>query len=398
MRKTLTALSIENMKPGNVRREMPDGKSRGLYLVLQPSGHRSWAVRYRRPDDGKPVKLTVGNGGMSLAAARKAAADALFEVSQGRDPAKAREVAKARVATARANTLRAIAEEYLKREAEPKLRTANRRRDNFERLIFPVLGNKPIAEIKRSDIVRLLDIVEDRNGPRAADDVLATVRRLFHWHAARDDDFRSPIVRGMGRAKPPAERARTRTLDDDELRRVWKAAADMGGPFGACVQLLTLSAARRSEAARMTFDEVVDGVWTLPAARNKVKQDLVRPLSAAALAVLAGLPRNGPFVFTTRGKRPFDTFPIAKKALDARSGVADWVLHDLRRTARSLMARAGVDPDVAEMLLGHRVGSAVRQTYDRFSYRDEKKLAYEKLAALIKAIVDPQENIVPIRA
>src|SRR5438552_8676132 len=96
MAKTLTTISIQNLKPAAERREIPDGKSRGLYLVLQPSSHRSWAVRYRRPDDGKPVKLTLGNGGMPLAAARKAAADALFEVSQGRDPAKAREEAKAK--------------------------------------------------------------------------------------------------------------------------------------------------------------------------------------------------------------------------------------------------------------------------------------------------------------
>jgi len=76
-RRGLTALSIENMKPAAVRREVPDGKSRGLYLVIQPSGRKSFALRYRRPDSGKPAKLTLGNGNMSLATARKAAADAM---------------------------------------------------------------------------------------------------------------------------------------------------------------------------------------------------------------------------------------------------------------------------------------------------------------------------------
>jgi integrase len=231
-----------------------------------------------------------------------------------------------------------------------------------------------------------------------ADVCLATLGRLFNWHAARDDDFRSPIVRGMSRAAPASERARDRILSDNELKRVWRAAAVMP-VFGQLVQLLLLSGARRNEAADMARDELSpDGVWTLPAARNKAKQDLVRPLSAAALAVLKSVPQinNSLFVFTARGRRPFRSFHEEKQKLDKRSGVSNYVLHDLRRTARSLMSRAGVDPDVAEMLLGHRVGSAVRRTYDRYSFLDEKKLAYEKLATLIKAIVDPQENIVPI--
>jgi integrase len=395
----LTAISIANMKPGNSRREIPDGKSQGLYLILQPSGHRSWAVRYRAPDTGKPVKLTLGNGGMTLAAARAAAATVWHELSLGRDPAKARDAAKAKAAATKADTLVAVAEEYLKREG-PKLRSIGQRRNVFERLIFPVLGNKPIADIKRSDIVRLLDRVEDGSGPRMADVCLATLGRVMVWHSSRDDDFRSPIVRGMGRAKPVAERSRTRILSDGELKCVWAAAADMP-VFGQLVQFLVLSGARKSEAANMTSDELsADGVWTLPPERDKAKQGIVRPLSALALAILASVPRinNSQFVFTTRGKRPFRSFHEGKRELDKRSGVGNYVLHDLRRCSRSLMSRAGVDPDVAEMLLGHRVGNTVRQTYDRHSYAAEKKLGYEKLATLVQNIVSPQKNVRPLRA
>jgi integrase len=85
-----------------------------------------------------------------------------------------------------------------------------------------------------------------------------------------------------------------------------------------------------------------------------------------------------------------------KEELDRASGVSEWVHHDIRRTARSLMSRAGVPSDIAELCLGH-VLPGIRQVYDRYKYVDEKRLAYEKLAALIAQIVEPRENVVAIR-
>src|SRR5262249_41199224 len=157
--------------------------------------------------------------------------------------------------------------------------------------------------IKRSEIVRLLDHVEDNAGPAAAQHVLAVLRRLFNWHASRDDDFLSPIVRGMSRIKAK-EIARSRILNDDELRTVWKVA-ERQHPFCALVRFLLLTAARRTEAADLKWSEIEGADWVLPAARNKTKQELVRPLSKAARAVLASVPRlnDCPFVFTTNGRR-----------------------------------------------------------------------------------------------
>jgi integrase len=395
-RKGLTAISIENMKPDKVRREIPDGKARGLYLVLQPSGHRSWCVRYRRPQDGKPAKLTLGNGGMTLAEARKAAADAMLEIERGRDPGRAKEAARAKLAAAKADTLVAVAEEYLGREG-PKLRTFPQRRSTFERLIYPALGSKPIGDVKRSDVVRLLDYIEDHHGPRAADEALGALRRMMNWHASRSDEFRTPIVRGMQRAKPATERARTRILSDDELRAVWKAAGEMG-VHGSYIKFLLLTGARRSEASAMRWSELSDTDWALPAARNKTKQDLVRPLSQAALAVLASVPKvaGSDFIFSITGHAQLVGLWEMKQRLDALSGVTGWRIHDLRRTARSLMSRAGVQSDHAEQVLGH-VLPGVRGVYDRYNFYDEKKHALEALARQIERIVNPpQDNIVPL--
>jgi len=401
----LTPIAIKNLKPRTARYEVSDPGCKGLRVVVQPTGARGFLIRYRRPDIGTSAKLTLGpwrqdppkgekedpviGRPITLAGARKLATDALHKLKQDVDPGAAKLEAKRATKAAKADTLQAIAEEYLKREG-PKLRTLGQRRDTFERLIYPVLGSKPITEIKRSDVVKLLDKVEDGSGPRMADECLTAVRRLFNWHATRTDDFRTPIVRGMARAKPASERARDRVLSDDEVRRVWHAG-------DAFVRFLLLTSARRNEAARMTWVEIEGLDWCLPAARNKTKQDLIRPLSAAALAVLASVPRSDdcPFVFTS-GRRPINNFSRMKREIDAASGVTGWTLHDLRRTARSLMSRAGVNPDHAERCLGHVIGG-IRGNYDRHEFYDEKKLVFEKLAAVVERIVEPQDNVTALR-
>ena len=156
--------------------------------------------------------------------------------------------------------------------------------------------------------------------------------------------------------------------------------------FGALVRFLLLTAARRGEATGLLWSEISDGVWTLPSAKNKTGEVLVRPLSRAAQDVLASLPRIGDHVFTRSGTGPIGGLNECKKDLSYASGIEGWRLHDCRRTSRSLMSRAGVPSDHAEHCLGHVIGG-VRGIYDRHKYLDEKRIAFEKLAALIAEIV-----------
>jgi integrase len=249
----------------------------------------------------------------------------------------------------------------------------------LERLVYPKLGDRPIGEIKRSEIVRLLDQIEDGSGPVMADHILAIIRRVMNWHASRSDEFRSPIVRGMRRSKA---QARSRILTDDELRKVWTA-----GPF---VRFILLTGARRSEAQGMTWAEIDGGDWTLPAARNKTKVDLVRP--KAALAMLkeeTSCAPNGGQVFADGQNWRFLKFKDKAK-------LPDVTLHDLRRTSRSLMSRAGINSDHAERCLGHVI-PGVRGVYDRHEYHREKQHAYEALASLIQRIVQGKAEVVPIK-
>jgi integrase len=287
-------------------------------------------------------------------------------------------------------TLQHVCELYMAREGT-KLRSAAWRKSVLDRHIYPILGSRPIAEIRRSEVVGLLDRIEGRSGPVMATQTLAVLRKVMNWHASRSDDFLSPIVKGMARTKP-SERARERILTDDELQKVWHSAE---GVYGSYLRFLLLTAARRNEVAGMTWAEINGGDWTLPGARNKTKVDLVRPLSRMAQDLL-GLEGVG-FVWSTNGgARAIGDFGGFKKDLDAATGVTGWRFHDLRRTARSLMSRAGVPSDHAERCLGH-VMPGVRGTYDRHEYYEEKRRAFEALASLVARIVDPQPNVVAIR-
>jgi integrase len=391
MRIKLTPATVRKARAddGKDRTIFWDTKTSGFGVQVTASGHKSFVIQYRAM--GRSRRMAI-DGALNLETARKRARALLGEVAHDRDPLAER---RAEIARER-ETFQAIAESYFAREGK-KLRSGGERRRTLSRLVYPVMGNRPIADIRRSDIVRLLDRIEDDNGPAMADQTLAFIRKVMNWHASRSDEFRSPIVRGMARISAK-ERARARVLTDDELRAIWKAAEATSGPFGVLVQFLLLTGARRTEAAGMTRSERSGADWALPAARNKVKMQLIRPLSVAAQEALARLPHVGQrgYVFTTGGDRPLSGFSQFKRRFDEACGVTDWTLHDLRRTARSLLSRAGIASDVAEMCLGH-VLTGVRGTYDRHEYHEEKKRAFEALAAQIARIVDPQANVVALR-
>ncbi len=227
--------------------------------------------------------------------------------------------------------------------------------------------------------------------------ILATVRSIMNWHASRHDNYSVPTVRGM-RRQSPAARARGRVLDDDEIRAVWNAA-ETGGAFGGVVRLALLTAQRRAKLLTMRWADLKDGEWTIPKAPREKHAGGVLKLPKAAQAIIEAQPQIGdnPFVFAGRGDGPINGMSKAKRRFDATlpKKMPGWTIHDLRRTARSLMSRAGVSSEHAERVLGHAI-PGVEGVYDRHAYRDEKGDALRKLAALLDAIAHPRPNVVPI--
>ena len=278
---------------------------------------------------------------------------------------------------------------------DPKrpLRSAARIESTFRRLVRPHIGKLSIYALRRRDIVAMLDAIADENGPVMADRTLTALRSALHWQAKRDDDFTSPIIRGMDRTKTN-ERARKRVLDDQEIRDLWAALDELEHApacYPAFMRTLLLTGQRRQEVSHARWEEVAGDMWTIPAARSKNKIEQTVPLTGAVKALL-GPPRAG-FIFSSDGgQRAFSGYSKAKRALDAklaeirkrdkRQPVPQWQHHDIRRTARSLMSRAGVSADVAERVIGHAI-PGVRGIYDRHRYEAEKRDALERLAALV---------------
>jgi integrase len=199
-------------------------------------------------------------------------------------------------------------------------------------------------------------------------------------------------------------------VSDDELRAVWRAADNLGTPYARLLQFILLTATRLREASKINRSEINgdNAEWTIPAVRHKSKRDFLCPFSRAAQDVLDKLPAIGRkgWLFTTDGNTPISGFSKSKRAFDqavlAELRKADppaklerWTTHDLRRTARSLMSRAGCNPDHAERALGHVVGG-VRGVYDRHEFKAEKAHVFEVLAAEIERVLKPEVHVAPL--
>ena len=281
------------------------------------------------------------------------------------------------------------------------MKKALRTKDEIERClavyVYPRWKDRRFLEIRRTEVNALLDHIEDKHGTAQADKVLAIVCTIFNWYQKRTEHYTNPVVRGMMRG---GKTARDRTLSDPELRALWQAADD-SGTFGAFCKVALLTGQRNSKVATMQHDHINgDGVWTIATeAREKGNAGELR-LPAMALDIIRAQPRiaGNPFVFAGRGGRPIGNQSTVKAALDDKmpKDMPPWCVHDLRRTARSLLSRGGILPHISERVLGHTI-RGVEGPYDRHSYAHEKADALERLATLIDRIVNPPSgNVMPM--
>jgi integrase len=393
MRKTLTDKGVAALKPRAQRYAYPDPELRGHYVRVQPSGAKSFVAVTLDPHR-KQVWATIGGTDvLTVAESREKAREAIKRIKDGKPAFK--------VPPARPESVEDVAEQWLKRHVRAKgLRSEHEIRRLLRAHVYSAWGGRAFLDIRRSDVAALLDEVEDDHGARQADYVLAIVRGVMNWYATRHDDYVPPIVRGMRRTNPK-ERQRSRILADDEIRAVWKAA-ETNGTFGALVRLSLLTAQRREKVVSMRWSDVaMDGAWTIPAEAREKGTAGELGLPKAALDIVQAQPHIGdnPFVLAGRGDGHINGYSKAKRQFDAKlPDMPQWQLHDLRRTARSLMARAGVRPDIAERVMGHAI-EGVEGVYDRHAYRDEKADALRRLATLIDAIVHPRSaDVLPMAA
>lgn len=447
MAKALTGQALTKFKPDpNKRLEIPDGILSGLYFIIQPTGRKSWAVRYRH--HCKPRKMSLGNylagndvakAGAELSRIRGEAADLLERVRQGDDPAETKQIAKKQAKdedTADRTRFDGVVRLFLARYAKPKNRSWKDSARHIglvpdkakpdesddpksfiavKRTAADRWGHRPIADIRRADVIALLDDIVDEGKPILANRVLAALRKLFNWALERDLIETSPC----DRVKPPSpEKSRDRVLSDDELRALWIAAEELGWPFGRHMQMLVLTGQRRDEVAGMKWREISGDTWTLPRERAKTDKAHEVPLSAPALSILEALPRidGGGYVFTTTGRTPISGFGKAKAAVHDKMleimrkeatecgddhekvEIAPWRLHDLRRTVASGMAKLGIGLAVIEKVLNHTSGSfaGIVGVYQRHEFTEEKRRALEAWGRYVVGLVEGKavDNII----
>ena len=351
----------------------------GLYLLVQPSGAKSWAIRYRH--HGKTFKKTVGQyPRLSLADARELARDDFKKLARGKNPADE----KREEADTVGELIARFLEKHVAKQNRPKTREETTR--YLTKVVLPKWGRILVTDISKRDVIALLDEIAEEH-PVAANRCFAAVRKMFAWAVEKDILQTTPCIA----VKRPGgkETARDRTLSDTELAAVYQAAGELGWPFGPFIQILALTGQRRNEVAGMRWSELDlrAKIWTIPKERAKTGEGHTVPLSSQAVAVLDGVPRivESPFVFTTTGDTAISGFSKAKAEIDRMSPpkMPPWRLHDLRRTVATGLAKLGIDLPVIEKVLNHSSGSfaGVVGVYQRHRFEDEKRAALDAWAA-----------------
>jgi integrase len=370
MRRTLTDSIIANLKVKK-RENIADPHCAGHYVRVTPNGSKTfWAVA-RDPNGNQQWHKLGDCDHLKLEVSREKARQWIGRTKRGES-------------TAGPETIDTVAAEFVKRHYEAKgVITKGNKVRYLDNHILPAWTGREFESIKRSDVRKLMYAVSDSVGSGAADEVLSIIRSICNWYALDHDDYKSPIVKGMSLTSKK-EQARDRILTDDEIRKLW--AVPTTSPILPIAKLLLLTGQRRTKVASMEWGAIDHGVWNVPAERRQKGTGEALRLPAEALAIIEAQPRFAHSLYVFPAQRGSGHFRAYSDGKDIIGGT--WTLHDLRRTARSLMSRAGVRSDIAERVLGHEQ-PGVAGVYDRHTYLEEKAEALTKLAALVRDIVNP---------
>ena len=426
----LTDRSVKALKPKAERYEVWEDGRTGLGVRVSPAGRKSWVYMYRF--QGRPRRMTLNTyPALSLANARVKHAQAKETLERGEDPG-ALHVEKRR-AERQAETVAELAEEYLEKWARPRKRSAAEDERMLRKDVLPLWGKRKAKDIRRRDVILLLDGIVERGAPIAANRVLSVVRRMFNFAVARDILDATPVA--MVRA-PSKENQRDRVLSADEIRTLWNGLADapISSAIKLALKLQLVTAQRKGEVidARLSeFDLDEERTWIIPSERSKNGISHKVPLSPLALSLIreaqalakeqpspntpTGGPEwlfpspqsNGPVKPDTVNQAlyhacmpPEDRPKAVRLVKKPAIGVSNVVPHDLRRTAASGMTALGINRLVVSKILNH-VESSITAIYDRYSYDPEMRHALDAWAAHLEEILSGKvraDNVVKLAA
>ncbi|WP_038956365.1 tyrosine-type recombinase/integrase [Bradyrhizobium japonicum] len=416
------AAFIKNLKATDARQEVPDDAVSGLYLIVQPSGALSWAVRTKL--DGKAAKVTLGRydeEGSGLERIERPSSKQVLNITEARAlAARVKADAKRGHDPRESKTERFSLEYWLDEFTRAARSTGFKGRpvkastaDEYDRIIKTDIKPhwKHVTDIRTLDYRDVKKLIE-KLPPGAQRNAFALLSTFFRWKA---------VIRTIGKNvieladPPPKPQSRHRVLSHDEIKAVWNAATACDYPFGALVKLLLLTGQRRDEIANLKWSELSDtfDTITFEGSRTKNGRAHIVPLPQLATTIIKGLAERprvaispdkmSDYVFTTIGTTPFSGFSNGKIALEKHCDPAlpDWHLHDLRRTVSTELAKLRVTQEVTEAILNHKTGkvSGVAAIYNRYEYADEKREALNLWADRLEEIIKdrPRPKLVASR-
>ncbi|WP_246534460.1 tyrosine-type recombinase/integrase [Aliiroseovarius lamellibrachiae] len=384
MTQILTTKSLDALAPATAKRyEVRDQKVNGLHVRVSTTGAKVFYTMVR--PNGSRRRIKIGPyPAVSLADARRRAMEIARDVELG-------EFEKpSAVSEASAETLGEMIPKFIELHAKPNTKDWKRTESVLHK--FDGLKDRPIDQIKRQDVTKVLDDIIANGTPYRANRALSAIKKLMNWCVMRGDIETSPVAL----LRPPTrEVQRDRVLNDDEIRAIWRQAENEDYPFGPFLKLLMMTGQRRAEVSDMRWSELNldEGIWELPASRVKNARLHIVPLPPQAVNILRSLHRflDSDFVFTTTGRSAISGFGRLKERLETilPENTPDWRFHDFRRTASTGMAKIGVMPHVIDAVTNHKSGvvSGVGATYNRYTYLNEKREALEQWANELMGIV-----------
>jgi integrase len=404
--RNLTDRFIQACKPAEAgkRLDFADAVVPGLVLRVTERGHKSFVLRCRYPlNPEHPTRRALGDyGALTLEEARQKARTWLELIGKGIDPKTSEERLRAEAQRRQVTTFGAVAADFLERHA-----AKFSRRKDAERLIEAEFvarwKTRPATEILPEEVAAVIRSIVTRGAPYQAHQAFAMLRLLYRWAIGTGEYGinASPTERLQPTKLIGKREHRDRVLSEDELRRVWEGAGEMGYPYGPLIRLLILTGQREREVADASWPEfdLRQRLWLIPASRMKGGRAHEVPLADAALGLIQSLPRftAGELVFsTTGGAKAVNGFSKAKTRIDRLSGVTEWRFHDLRRTARTHFSALPVQDLVRELVIAH-ARPGLHRVYDQHAYQDEKRHCLELWERRLLAIIEPPpENVITL--
>lgn len=396
-----TDAKVKAVKPGKTRRIVWEDGRTGLGIRVSPQGRKSWIFMYMFGPTARMMTLGVYPE-VGLADANLKRSKARSALAMGIDPGSG--LVEANKANREALTVADLVEEYLELWARPRKRSAKEDERMLRKDVIPAMGTRKAKDIKRRDILTMLDTMIARGCTTTANRTLAVTRKMFQFAVGRDILEISPC---HDIHAPAPENQRDRILADDEILALWVGLdkANMTHGVRLALRFMLVSAQRKSEVAsapKCEFD-LNAKVWTIPAERAKNGLAHRVPLSPLAMEIIKEamtLAGDSPWLFPS----PFTDKPIIPTAVDhalrknlAKLGLENLCPHDLRRTGASLITGLGFNRLIVSKILNH-VERGVTAVYDRHGYDDEKRMALDawsrKLEAIFSGAVDAK--VIPL--